>query len=47
MNHNIGSIRVLEKCGFRIVGEETVEESGVRIVEVILRLEADPARAAT
>ena len=43
VNHNIGSIRVLEKCGFRIVGEETVEEPGVRIVEVILRLEADPA----
>ena len=44
VNHNIGSIRVLEKCGFRIVGEETVEEPGVRIVEVILRLEADRTR---
>ena len=43
VNHNIGSIRVLEKCGFRIVGEETVEEPGVRVVEVILRLEADPS----
>jgi len=47
VNHNVGSIRVLEKCGFRIVGEETDEESGVRIVEVVLRLEADHARAAT
>lgn len=44
VDHNIGSIRVLEKCGFRLVGEETVEEQGVRIVEVILRLRADPAR---
>jgi RimJ/RimL family protein N-acetyltransferase len=47
VNHNIGSIRVLEKCGFRIVGEETSEGSGVRIVEVILRLEVDPARVVT
>jgi RimJ/RimL family protein N-acetyltransferase len=42
VDHNVDSIRVLEKCGFRIVGEETVDEPGVRIVEVILRLEADP-----
>jgi RimJ/RimL family protein N-acetyltransferase len=47
VNHNIGSIRVLEKCGFRIVDEETLEESGELIHEVILRLEADHARAAT
>ena len=47
VNRNIGSVRVLEKCEFRIVGEETVEEPGVRIVEVILRLEADPTRVVT
>ena len=40
--HNAGSIRVLEKCGFRVVGEQTIDESGTRIDEVILRLEADP-----
>ena len=45
--HNAGSIRVLEKCGFRIVGEQTFEESGERIVEVILRLDAEPESAAT
>ena len=37
--HNAGSIRVLEKCGFRVVGEQAIEESGVRIVEVTLRLD--------
>jgi RimJ/RimL family protein N-acetyltransferase len=47
VNHNIGSIRVLEKCGFRIVGEETIDGSGELIHEVILRLEADHTRAAT
>jgi RimJ/RimL family protein N-acetyltransferase len=46
VKHNIGSIRVLEKCGFGIVSEETFEESGVLIHEVILRLEADDVRAA-
>ena len=45
--HNAGSIRVLEKCGFRIVEEQTFEESGERIVEVILRLDAEPESAAT
>ncbi len=38
--HNAGSIRVLEKCGFRVVGKQTVEESGTLIDEVILRLDA-------
>jgi RimJ/RimL family protein N-acetyltransferase len=41
--HNAGSIRVLEKCGFRIVREQTIEESGVRIDEVIFRLDGDGA----
>jgi len=45
--HNAGSLRVLEKSGFRIVGEQTIEEADVRIDEVILRLDADPASAAT
>jgi RimJ/RimL family protein N-acetyltransferase len=45
--HNAGSIRVLEKCGFRIVGEQTFEELGQRIVEVILRLDAEPEGAVT
>lgn len=45
--HNAGSIRVLEKSGFRIVREQTMEESGVRIDEVILRLDADLESAPT
>jgi RimJ/RimL family protein N-acetyltransferase len=45
--HNAGSIRVLEKCGFRIVGEQTIEEAGVRIDELIFRLDADNAGAAS
>ena len=45
--HNVGSMRVLEKCGFRAVGEESIEELGTRIDEVIFRLDADPASAAT
>ena len=36
---NIASIRVLEKCGFVIVGEETVAESDGEIDEFILRLD--------
>ena len=44
--HNAGSRRVLEKCGFRIVREQTIEESGVRIDEVILRLDGDRSTGA-
>ncbi|MGH2753937.1 MAG: GNAT family N-acetyltransferase [Actinomycetota bacterium] len=38
--HNLGSIRVLEKCGFRKVGEETAPatESFPAIVEVLMEL---------
>ena len=36
---NPASIRVLEKCGFRIVGEATIEESGAEIEEVVIRLD--------
>jgi RimJ/RimL family protein N-acetyltransferase len=39
--HNAGSIRVLEKSGFRIVRAETNEEPGVRIDELLFRLDAD------
>lgn len=31
--HNVGSIRVLEKCGFTFEREERIEEAGVRVVE--------------
>jgi RimJ/RimL family protein N-acetyltransferase len=34
---NIGSIRVLEKCGFERNGEPTVAEDGVEEVEMVLR----------
>ena len=39
--HNAGSRRVLEKCGFRIVREQTIEEAGVRIDECFYRLDED------
>lgn len=45
--HNVGSIRVLEKGGFLVVEEQTIEEADVQIDEVILRLDADPESAAT
>ena len=45
--HNAGSIRVLERCGFRIVRAQTIEESGVRIDECLYRLDADPESGAT
>jgi RimJ/RimL family protein N-acetyltransferase len=38
--HNVGSRRVLEKCGFRMVREQTIEEAGVRIDECVYRLDA-------
>jgi RimJ/RimL family protein N-acetyltransferase len=39
--HNIGSRRVLEKCGFTICGEDTVsaDVSGAKVEEFILKLE--------
>jgi RimJ/RimL family protein N-acetyltransferase len=36
--HNPASIRVLEKAGFEIVGEATIEESGAEIEEFVMRL---------
>jgi hypothetical protein len=42
---NIGSIRVLQKCGFRIVGEnkDFANGRGEEIEEYILRLDLDQA----
>ena len=37
--HNVGSIRVLEKCGFRVEGEERVEDAGQGVVELVLVLD--------
>jgi RimJ/RimL family protein N-acetyltransferase len=37
--HNLASIRVLEKCGFVRVGEDTIVESGDQIEELILMLD--------
>jgi RimJ/RimL family protein N-acetyltransferase len=41
--HNVGSIRVLEKCGFEMVGEDPAagEEAGDEAEEFLLRLESD------
>ena len=36
--HNVASIRVLQKSGFAVVGEDTIVESGDETEEVILRL---------
>ncbi|GAC1404116.1 MAG: GNAT family N-acetyltransferase [Candidatus Velthaea sp.] len=43
---NVGSIRVLKKCGFRIVREERgfANARGIEIAEVILRLDAGANR---
>ena len=37
--HNIGSIRVLEKCGFHVEHEENVEEGGEGFTELVLVLD--------
>ena len=38
--HNVGSRRVLEKCGFNVVGEDTyVNRGNVEVEEFILKLE--------
>lgn len=36
--HNVGSIRVLEKCGFGVEREEAVEADGEEVAEVVLVL---------
>src|SRR6266511_3124980 len=46
--HNIGSRRVLEKCGFRICGEDTVlaDVLGEQVEEFILKLETNESNEA-
>ena len=40
--HNIGSLRVLEKCGFTVTGEDTYfNPSGEEIEEFVLKLSAN------
>lgn len=41
--HNVGSIRVLEKCGFTVAREEPVSSDGEEIAELVMVLEAAPA----
>ena len=36
--HNVGSIRVLEKCGFNLEREETFEENGEDFTELVFIL---------
>src|SRR5438445_677873 len=47
--HNVGSIRVLQKCGFAIVGEARVPfgAPGEEVEEFLLRLDATGAPAST
>lgn len=40
--HNVGSIRVLEKCGFRIEREASVEVAGTDVAELVLVLRDPP-----
>jgi RimJ/RimL family protein N-acetyltransferase len=43
--HNVASIRVLEKCGFVIVGDERFSDAeGTHILESVLRLDSVPPR---
>lgn len=46
--HNVGSIRVLEKCGFTVAREECVTGAGEEIAELVMTLDAAapaPARS--
>jgi len=36
--HNVGSIRVLQKCGFTLEGEESVDDAGEEVVELVFVL---------
>ena len=44
--HNRGSLRVLEKCGFTIIGEDSAEPdaSGPHVEEYVLKLSATEQR---
>ena len=37
--HNVGSIRVLEKCGFCVEREESVQDPGNDVVELVMVLD--------
>ncbi len=40
--HNIGSRRVLEKCGFKVIGEDKyTNPAGVEVEEFVLRLDGN------
>ncbi len=40
--HNVGSRRVLEKCGFTVIGEDTyTNPAGVEVEEFVLKLESN------
>ena len=40
--HNVGSRRVLEKCGFKLIGEDTyTNPAGAEVEEFILKLDVD------
>jgi RimJ/RimL family protein N-acetyltransferase len=39
--HNVGSVRVLEKCGFIRVGRDRVVHEGIEFEELILELRAE------
>jgi len=40
--HNVGSRRVLEKCGFKVIGEDTyINPAGVEVEEFILKLDTN------
>ena len=40
--HNVGSRRVLEKCGFKVIGEDTyTNPAGVEVEEFILKLDTN------
>jgi RimJ/RimL family protein N-acetyltransferase len=36
--HNVGSIRVLQKCGFSLEREEDVEDGGLHVAEIVFVL---------
>src|SRR5438093_788655 len=42
--HNLGSIRVLEKCGFTICGEEKIIDAFGAVEEWILRLDTQGSK---
>jgi len=40
--HNVGARRVLEKCGFTVIGEDTyTNPAGVEVEEFVLKLESN------